>query len=191
MNLESQLKYLEATVQNLAKQIEDMKKPKKVEIPYYCELKEIGYHHDDDAGIDLPIWDERLTNGEFSTTGSITLQPGEQIMLKTSVFMAIPEGHYGLMDSRSGTSKKTLDLLCRTVDAPYRGNIRVAFINHKKEPVTISNKDELFQIVILEKVKGEMKRFDSEEAFLDYAGQTARGSDGFNSKERKQQGGKN
>jgi dUTPase len=95
------------------------------------------------------------------------------------------------MDSRSGTSKKTLDLLCRTVDAPYRGNIRVAFINHNPHPVTISNRDELFQIVILEKVKGEMKRFETEEAFLDYAGQTARGSDGFNSKERKQQGGKN
>lgn len=157
------------------------------ELPYYCSIPDfnLNYHHDEDAGLDLPIWDERLTNGEFSSNGSITLSAGESIILKTGIHMAIPHRHYGFLDSRSGTSKKVLDLLCRIIDSPFRGNIRVAIVNAGKYPVAISNKDELFQIVVMPYAKVNPTRFDSEEAFLDHAGRTERGADGFGSKELK------
>lgn len=157
------------------------------ELPYYCSIPnhEIAYHHEDDAGIDLPIWDERLNNGEFSYNGTYLLNPGESVTLKTGVHMAIPKGHYGFLDSRSSTSKKKLDLLCRIIDSPFRGNIRVAISNVGVDGVFISNKDELFQIIIQEYAKVNPVKLDSEEAFLDYAGRTARGSEGFGSKERK------
>jgi deoxyuridine 5'-triphosphate nucleotidohydrolase len=163
-----------------------------VELPYYCAIPEFNleYHHNDDAGLDLPIWDERLTNGELSTTGSITLASLQGITLKTGIHMAIPKGHYGLLDSRSSTSKKRLDLLCRIIDSPFRGNIRVAIINLNNHPVTVSNKDELFQIIIQKYTKKQPIRFETYEEFLAYAGTTKRGQDGFGSKERKQQEGK-
>lgn len=161
------------------------------ELPYYCAMPNhhVKYHHDGDAGLDLPIWDEKLTNGELSTDGTYLLKAGESITLKTGIYMAIPEGHYGLLDSRSGTSKKKLDLLCRIIDSPFRGNIRVAIINLNKEDVLIRNGDELFQIVVQEYKKVKPVHFDSLEAFLEYAGNTERGADGFGSKERKKQGG--
>lgn len=157
------------------------------ELSYYCAIPgyNVEYHHDGDARLDLPIWDERLTNGELSVGGSITLFPMQTITLKTGIYMAIPEHHYGLLDSRSSTSKKKLDLLCRIIDSPFLGNIRVTIINLNEIPVIISNGDELFQIVIQEYKKVKPIRFDSEEAFLSYAGTTERGADGFGSKERK------
>lgn len=157
-----------------------------VELPYYCEIPgfNLEYHHDDDAGLDLPIWDERLTNGEFSTTGSMILDSLQSVTLKTGVHVAIKRGEYGLLDSRSGTSKKKLDLLCRIIDSPYRGNIRLAIINLNTEPVTISNRDELFQIVIQKYCKKQTRKFDTYEEFIAYAGDTDRGQEGFGSKER-------
>lgn len=157
------------------------------ELPYYCSIPnhDLEYHHNEDAGLDLPIWDDRLENGEISVGGSILLEPGQAVTLKTGVHMAIPERHYGFLDSRSGTSKKVLDLLCRIIDSPFRGNIRVAIVNSGTQNVRISNKDELFQIVIMPYAKVTPKRFDSEEAFLDYAGRTERGDSGFGSKELK------
>lgn len=162
-----------------------------IELPYFCEIPghNLEYHHDDDAGLDLPIWDERLVNGELSETGSIILRPLESITLKTGVHMAIPKGHYGLLDSRSGTSKKRLDLLCRIIDSPFRGNIRVSIINLNKDfGIEISNKDELFQIVIQEYAKLKPVQFPDYVSFLNYAGETERGADGFGSKERKLKG---
>jgi len=158
-----------------------------IELPYYCEVPghKIKYHHDQDAGLDLPIWDEKLTNGELSTNGRIYLKPFESVLLKTGVYMAIPEGHYGLLDSRSSTSKLKLDLLCRIIDSPFRGNIRVSVINLNPDiDIPISNQDELFQIVIQEYTKITPIQFHSKEEFLEYAGTTARGEEGFGSKER-------
>jgi len=156
------------------------------ELPYYSESgKLVEYHHDGDAGLDLPIWDEGLNNGEKGFHGKVSLDTNESVTLKTGVYVAIPEGHFGFLDSRSGTSKKKLDLLCRIIDQPYRGNIRLAIINlNPDEYVTIENGDELFQIVIIPYTKVKTMGFDSLEEFLAYAGNTERGADGFGSKER-------
>lgn len=160
-----------------------------LELHYYSESgRPVKYHHEEDAGLDLPIWDARLSNGEFSNTGSITLAPGESATLKTGVHLGIPQGHYGLLDSRSSTSKLKLDLLCHTIDSPFRGNIRVAFINNGTEPVTISHGDELFQIIIKKYEKANTIGHSSYEEFLIAAGETTRGEEGFGSKERNQKG---
>ncbi|AYP68620.1 deoxyuridine 5'-triphosphate nucleotidohydrolase [Exiguobacterium phage vB_EalM-132] len=158
-----------------------------VDLPYYSVMPGfmLDYHHEDDAGLDLPIWDEKLTNGELSETGEFILGVGESVMLKTGIHLAIPKGHYGLLDSRSSTSKLRLDLLCRTIDSSYRGDIRVAFTNHNTVPVTIKNGEELFQIIIKQYSTAEPIPLNSLEAFLGFAGNTERGEEGFGSKERK------
>ena len=151
---------------------------------YSVSGKPLSYHHEDDAGIDLPIWDSKLVNGEISTTGYIDLEPQQSVTLKTGVHLGIQKGHYGFLDSRSSTSKLKLDLLCRIIDNPFRGNIRVAFTNTGDETVRISNGDELFQIVIQEYSKANLNQCFSLDEFMEQAGETTRGSDGFGSKER-------
>lgn len=160
---------------------------KRRELPYYSEMNnhELQYHHEGDAGLDLPIWDERLENGELGFLGYINLPPGGSITLKTGVHLAIPKENVGLLDSRSGTSKKKLDLLCRVIDEPFRGNISLAIINLGDKDVQICNGDELFQIVILPYTKVGPTKFNSYKEFLEYSGETSRGSDGFGSKEKK------
>ncbi|MNW28284.1 Deoxyuridine 5'-triphosphate nucleotidohydrolase [compost metagenome] len=166
-----------------------------LQMPYYSESDiQIIYGTEDSAGLDLPIWDKRLirpegmTDEEFETwgpskedmvAGTITLEPMGRFIVKTGVYMAIPKGYFGSLDTRSSTSKIAQDLLCHTIDADYRGNIRLAVINLNTEPVTLRNGQAIAQIIIqkYEKVKPEQQT--SLEEFLVAAGQTARGANGW------------
>lgn len=139
------------------------------------------YGTEDSAGLDLPIWDERLKNGYLSWDGEYTLQPMEALTVKTGVYMSIPEGHYGQLDTRSSTSKIKLDLLCHTIDSDYRGNIRLALINLNTVPVTIKNGQSLAQIIIKKYEKVEPVKFESYDEFLENSKQTPRGDKGFGS----------
>jgi dUTP pyrophosphatase len=165
-----------------------------MKLPYFTEKEdfELKHSHEGDAGYNLPIWDERLNNGELSEDGSYTLRPMEALTLKTGVHIAFPYGKkvpsnipvksYGQLDTRSGTSKAKLLLLCHTIDAPFRGNIRLALINLNIEPVTISNGMEIAQIIPHPfEIFFEPLKCSTYEEFLKVAGDTARGTGGFNS----------
>lgn len=106
---------------------------------------EIRYGTEDSAGIDLPFYDPEVEE--------VTIHPGERVSLKTGIYMEFPEGTYGEIDSRSGTSKLLLLPLCRTIDGDYRGNIRTVVVNVGREPVTVRRGQYLFQIVIKPYVK--------------------------------------
>jgi len=147
----------------------------------YKKMRRLSYGTEHSAGLDLPIWDERLVNGEWSTDGTYVLQPMEQKTFKTGVYLEIPPGHYGQLDSRSSTSKKKLDLLCHTLDADFRGNIRVAVINLNTEPVEIKNGDYLFQVIIKPYTKVVPQRVESPY----HLGDTERGEGGFGSTDEK------
>lgn len=147
----------------------------------YKKMRRLSYGTEHSAGLDLPIWDERLVNGEWSYNGRYILQPMEHKIFKTGVYMKIPEGCYGELDTRSSTSKKKLDLLCHTIDADYIGNIKVSVINLNTEPVEIKNGDYLFQIIIKPYVKVNPSRVESP----DHLGDTERGAGGFGSTDKK------
>lgn len=145
------------------------------QLNYFSESGyKLFYGHDGDAGLDLPIWDDRYPE-------EITFQPGEAITLKTGVYMKIPEGNFGLLDTRSSTSKIKLDLLCRTIDEPYTGNIRLALINLNSIPVTVKQGQCLGQIIIKKYTKVKPIPSPDLEDFLSIAGQTTRGDNGFGS----------
>jgi len=166
-----------------------------MKIPYFSEMPnfELKKAHIDDAGYDLPIWDERLVNGEWSTTGEYTLQPFESKKFKTGIYLGLPTGplplpmkdrhkSYGELDTRSGTSDHVLILLCHTIDSPYRGNIRLAILNLNQKPVTIKNGVRLAQIIVHPfDLPHYMSKCDTLEQFLEEAGTTERGDKGFNS----------
>ena len=76
--------------------------------------------HDDDAGVDL------------SADEDIVLQPGERALVGTGIAIALPAGTVGLVHPRSGLAfRKGLSIVNApgTVDAGYRGEIKVCLIN--------------------------------------------------------------
>ena len=99
-----------------------------------------SYAHPGDAGADL------------HTTVDITLGPGERAMVPTGLSIALPDGYVALVHPRSGlAARHGLSIVNTpgTVDAGYRGEIKVLLINHDPvEPVTLSRGDRIAQLVV-------------------------------------------
>src|SRR5690606_16658816 len=81
----------------------------------------------------------------------IVLQPMERTLVPTGIFIELPEGYEAQIRPRSGLAIKQ-GLTCLntpgTIDADYRGGIKVILINLSKEPQTIQNGDRIAQMVI-------------------------------------------
>ena len=79
-----------------------------------------AYAHPGDAGADLV------------TTVDVTLAPGERALVPTGIALALPEGYVALVHPRSGlAARHGLSIVNTpgTVDAGYRGEIKVLLIN--------------------------------------------------------------
>lgn len=86
--------------------------------------------HDTDAGADL----------HADVAIPVVLKPGERALIPTGVALAIPPGYVGLIHPRSGLAAKhgiTVLNTPGTIDADYRGEIKVCLINHGQEPHTV------------------------------------------------------
>lgn len=161
--------------------MEEQYKQGKITKEEYDKIRRVSYGTDGSAGLDLPIWDDRLVNGEWSDNGEYTLQPMESKIFKTGVYMSIPKNCFGRLDNRSSTAKLHLSLLSNIIDDDFRGNIRLSIINLNTEPVTIKNGDYLFQIIIIPYVKVLPCLVNSPDAL----GETERGTGGFGSTNKK------
>lgn len=109
--------------------------------------------------------------------GSVTLNPGQTLLVKTGIAMEIPEGYAGLIYARSGlATKKGLAPANKVgvIDSDYRGEIMVALYNHSQVPATVENGERIAQIVIAPFLKADF--IESEEL-----SDTKRGAGGFGS----------
>ena len=99
-----------------------------------------SYAHPGDAGADL------------HTTIDVTLAPGERALVPTGLSIALPDGYVALVHPRSGlAARHGLSIVNApgTVDAGYRGEIKVLLINHDPaEPVTLARGDRIAQLVV-------------------------------------------
>lgn len=81
----------------------------------------------------------------------LTLQPLERALLPTGLHIALPEGYEAQIRPRSGLAIKQ-GITCLntpgTIDADYRGEIKVILINLSNEQVTIQDGDRIAQMVI-------------------------------------------
>lgn len=164
-----------------------------MEIPYYSQQlgKEgsITYGTDGAAGIDLPYYDSNrhydlyhLPKWKRWFAERKLILPFVRYKLPTGIHMAIPEGHYGQIDSRSSTSKKKMFPLCRTIDSDYRGNIHVVFMMLSLLPRFIKVGETRFQIVVQPYVRAKLGRVDHRGDL----GKTVRGDQGFGSTDNKE-----
>jgi dUTP pyrophosphatase len=99
-----------------------------------------SYAHPGDAGADL-----------FAAQ-DVELMPGERAVVGTGVAIALPSGYAAFVHPRSGLAARhgvTLVNAPGTVDAGYRGEIKVTLINtDAKEPFRLQRGDRVAQLVI-------------------------------------------
>ncbi|MEJ4112398.1 dUTP diphosphatase [Corynebacterium kroppenstedtii] len=122
--------------------------------------------HSSDAGIDL------------MSAEDIVLQPGERQLVGTGIALRLSVGTVGLIHPRSGLAlKRGLSIVNTpgTIDADYRGEIKVCLINlDPHEPIIISRGDRIAQLVVQEVLLDDVIEVDD----LD---ETERGSGGYGS----------
>ena len=88
----------------------------------------------------------------------VTLKPLERFLVPTGLFMELPEGHEAQIRPRSGLAIKQ-GLTCLnspgTVDADYRGELKVILINLSQQDQVIHSGDRIAQMVVsaVERVK--------------------------------------
>ena len=108
----------------------------------------------------------------------VTLAPGERALVPTGIAIALPDGYAGFVHPRSGLAIRVgLGLVNApgTIDAGYRGEIKVILVNHDRtEPITLRRGDRVAQLVIQ---RVETARFVESTALPD----SARGANGHGS----------
>ncbi|MFH1033576.1 MAG: dUTP diphosphatase [Pseudomonadota bacterium] len=101
------------------------------------------------AGMDLPA----------AISEPLTMAPGQIALLPTGFCLAIPPGHEGQVRPRSGLAVKhglTVINAPGTIDADYRGEVKVALINLGGQPVTLKRGDRLAQLIIAPVTRAEL-----------------------------------
>jgi dUTP pyrophosphatase len=84
-------------------------------------------------------------------TGDLVLAPGRIRLVPTGFAMALPDGFEAQIRPRSGLAVKhgiSIVNAPGTIDADYRGEVKIALINLGPEPVTIKRGDRIAQMVI-------------------------------------------
>jgi dUTP pyrophosphatase len=99
-----------------------------------------SYSHPGDAGADL------------ATAEDVELGPGERVLVRTGLAIALPAGYAAFVHPRSGLAAKygvTLVNAPGTVDAGYRGEIKVTLLNTDSDRAVRFNRgDRIAQLVI-------------------------------------------
>ena len=107
----------------------------------------------------------------------LELQSLQRVMIPTGLFIAVPDGFEAQVRPRSGMAwKRGITVLNApgTVDADYRGEIRVILVNLSDQTVKIEPRERIAQLVIAPVVQGEFRESST-------LPETARGSGGFGS----------
>lgn len=86
-----------------------------------------------------------------SIAEAVTLQPLERTLLPTGLYIELPQGYEAQIRPRSGLAlKRGLTVLNSpgTIDADYRGEVKIILINLSQEPQTIEPGERICQMVI-------------------------------------------
>lgn len=99
------------------------------------------YMTDHAAGMDLVA----------AVQGDLVLPPGQRALVPTGIAIALPQGFEAQIRPRSGLALKhgvTLVNTPGTIDADYRGEIRVILINHGTAPFVVRRGDRIAQMIV-------------------------------------------
>lgn len=127
----------------------------------------------------LPKYETALSAGmdlrAYLPNGPETLQPMQRGMIKTGLFLELPEGYEAQIRPRSGLAlKKGITVLNApgTIDADYRGELCVVLINLSDQPFVIHDGERIAQMVVARHEHAELIEVDE-------LTDTERGAGGF------------
>jgi len=104
---------------------------------------------------------------------AVRLVPGQRVLVRTGLAVALPKGFYGRLAPRSGLATKLgLDVLAGVIDADYRGEIGCLLYNSGSEPINLPAQSKICQLII-EKI------MTPRAIWSDELGDTDRGEGGF------------
>ncbi|MCB9477193.1 MAG: dUTP diphosphatase [Deltaproteobacteria bacterium] len=110
-----------------------------------------------------------------AVTEPLTLAPGERFAVPTGLALALPDGYEGQVRPRSGLALK-FGITCPnapgTIDADYRGEVKVILANGGAEPFTIHRGDRIAQLIVAPVTRAAM-------VVVDDLDETDRGVGGF------------
>ncbi|MCR9267057.1 MAG: dUTP diphosphatase [Alphaproteobacteria bacterium] len=138
-------------------------------LPHYEGLALPAYETPQSAGMDL--------RAAVPDDEPVSIPPGEWRLIPVGIAIALPAGYEAQVRPRSGLAAKH-GISCvntpGTVDADYRGEIRVNLINHGQTEFTVQRGDRIAQMIIAPVTQAVWEVADS----LD---ETERGAGGFGS----------
>lgn len=108
---------------------------------------------------------------------TVTLGPLERALIPTGLYIALPDGTEAQVRPRSGlAAKHGISVLNApgTIDADYRGEVKVILVNLSNEPFVVNPGERIAQVVVAQYAKVEWEEVE----ILD---ETLRGEGGFGS----------
>jgi dUTP pyrophosphatase len=121
-----------------------------IRLPHGEDLELPRYHSAEAAGMDLVA----------ALDGPLELAPGARALVPTGIIIELPEDHEGQVRPRSGLALKhgvTVLNAPGTIDADYRGEVKVVLINHGQEEFVVCNADRIAQLVIAPVARARLK----------------------------------
>lgn len=140
------------------------------------ELKPLAHFGD----LQLPEFETALAAGadlRAAVDSPLVIAPGMRALVPTGFAMALPAGYEAQIRPRSGLAYKygvTVLNAPGTIDADYRGEVKVLLINHGDNDFVIERAERIAQMVIAPITQAEF-------AAVETLSETARGSGGFGS----------
>ncbi len=101
----------------------------------------------------LPVYGSADAAGaDLCSAETVTIAPGETVLIHTGLAMELPQGYGGFIFARSGlATKRGLAPANKVgvIDADYRGEVMIALYNQSKEPQTVEKGERIAQLVLL------------------------------------------
>ncbi|WP_417692367.1 dUTP diphosphatase [Roseibium sp.] len=136
-------------------------------LPHGADLPLPAYQSDQAAGLDLLA----------AVEAAIILQPGKRTIVPTGLAMSLPAGFEGQVRPRSGLAAKngvTVLNTPGTIDADYRGEVKVILINLGDEAFVIERGSRIAQMIIAPVLQAKIE-------LVEELSETRRGEGGFGS----------
>ncbi|MCA2981724.1 MAG: dUTP diphosphatase [Myxococcaceae bacterium] len=134
----------------------------------------------DNRDLPLPSYQTELSAGldlHADLEAPVTLEPLQRALVPTGLALELPAGFEGQVRPRSGLAVK-LGLTCLnapgTIDADYRGEVKVLLVNLSNQPVTLERGDRVAQLVVAPVSRATLVE-------VEVLSDTERGSGGFGS----------
>jgi dUTP pyrophosphatase len=127
---------------------------------------------------ELPKYETNLSAGmdlRANIDNPVTLKPLERALIKTGLFIELPEGYEAQIRPRSGLAfKKGISVLNTpgTIDADYRGEIGIILVNISNEEFIVNDGERICQMIIAKHEKAILEE-------VDFLTETDRGAGGF------------